>query len=154
MKVPKARRIIEPHLNSIFTKWKKSARELSGWILDDSLIWLDYRNCKKDSVEIDYGTSKKMADIGALSFHTHPYLDPNGKISISPEDMAYSYVTGADIIFTSGGIFLLTPRFQIDYTYSEIEENLEKIYNSNIKYVEDLIKETKRYFKCRINRLF
>jgi hypothetical protein len=146
----------------IYPRWKRTKKELAGWILKSHLLWLDNSFCTANSVFADDTVCSFLSTVGAVSFHTHPAKDNSGKESISGTDRASACAFGHEVVFTSKGIYLLIPKkrktvFAMRSLEEKITADLEKKYgcddSSATQRAIEFERIAKKEFACYCNKL-
>jgi hypothetical protein len=136
----------------ILPKYKRSTKELSGWIINGYLIWLDGSYCDSRAVYLEDDVSILMHAIDALSFHSHPIKDDSGKECISGADRVAASAFGQEVVITAKGIYLLVPYQKLRVaTARQREDNL----HDELDNIKDLsIRDREMLFESKASRLF
>jgi len=159
MKMGKIKTVILNVRGIIERKWKRSKKELCGWIIDEHVIWLDSSFSNSKEIFLSDKVSEIFSTIDSISFHTHPFEDESGKESISITDRIYACSYGPEIVFTYKGIYIIKPLIKEPFNkLSEtedyiIEKSEEESCGNNDKLLKLYMEYGKKAFPCRIYRI-
>ena len=137
----------------------RNKKELGGWILLDHILWLDISHGDETSLYVADEVSNLMSLIDAISFHTHPSSDTQGKYGISAQDRAMAVAFGHEVVFTCDGAYLLLPEKTIKFEkVRKMQDSIEALAlveaNLNMELAQEIMqREGNKAFKCKIVKI-